>query len=95
MLELQPPTARVIRKGKQTDDNEETEVVIKVEEVVKGDLVRVRPGEKIPIDGIIVDGFSTVDQAITVTESLLLTSEPIKFTVKLSVSLSPFLFLDQ
>lgn len=64
LLELQPPTARVIRDG---DNNE---VVIKVEEVVKGDLVRIRPGEKIPIDGIVVDGYSTVDQSLVTGESV-------------------------
>jgi heavy metal translocating P-type ATPase len=76
LLELQPPTARVIRKDKQVNDNEEdSEVVIKVEEVVKGDLVRVRPGEKIPVDGIIVDGFSTVDQSLVTGESVSVEKE--------------------
>lgn len=62
LLELQPPTARVIRDGK--------EVVVNIEEVVKGDLVRIRPGEKIPVDGIVVDGYSTVDQSLVTGESV-------------------------
>jgi len=62
LLELQPPTARVIRDGE--------EIVVKIEEVSKGDLVRIRPGEKIPIDGKIVDGSSTIDQSLVTGESI-------------------------
>lgn len=62
LLELQPPTARVFRNGK--------EIVVDIEQVVKDDLVRVRPGEKIPVDGIVVDGYSTVDQSLVTGESV-------------------------
>ena len=62
LLKLQPPTARVIRDGE--------EIVIKIEEVSKGDLVRIRPGEKIPVDGRIVDGSSTIDQSLVTGESI-------------------------
>jgi Cu+-exporting ATPase len=59
---LQAKTARVIRGG--------NEVAIPVEEVVIGDLVLVRPGEKVPVDGIIREGRSTVDESMLTGESL-------------------------
>lgn len=63
LLELAPPTARHIR-----DDG--TELDVPVEDLHAGDRVRVRPGDKIPIDGSILDGRSTVDES-------MLTGEPI------------------
>ncbi|WP_449241280.1 heavy metal translocating P-type ATPase [Desulfoscipio gibsoniae] len=59
---LQAKTARVIRNGNETD--------VPVEEVVVGDLVVVRPGEKVPVDGIIKEGHSTVDESMLTGESL-------------------------
>ncbi|MBL4697892.1 MAG: HAD-IC family P-type ATPase, partial [Phycisphaerales bacterium] len=63
LLELAPPTAMLIG-----DDGTDTEVA--VEELKKGDRVRVRPGDKIPIDGVVVDGRSTVDES-------MITGEPV------------------
>src|SRR3989344_2325726 len=48
LLGLQPKTARVVRNGKEID--------LPISEVMVGDFIRVRPGEKIPVDGIIVEG---------------------------------------
>ncbi len=62
LLDMQPPTARVVRDG--------TEEEIDVEEVVVGDQVPVRPGEKVPVDGTVVDGASAVDQSIVTGESI-------------------------
>ncbi|WP_422449313.1 MULTISPECIES: heavy metal translocating P-type ATPase [unclassified Endozoicomonas] len=62
LLGLQARTARVIRAGKELD--------IPVQQVRKGDTLRVRPGEKIPVDGSIVDGMSFVDES-------MLTGEPV------------------
>jgi Cu+-exporting ATPase len=62
LMELQPPTAWVIRDG--------GEVEVPVEQVVVGDRIRVRPGEKIPVDGVIVEGASAVDEAMITGESL-------------------------
>jgi Cu+-exporting ATPase len=59
---LQPRTARVIRDGVETD--------LPVEEVEIGDIVVVRPGEKIPVDGLITDGYSSVDEAMVTGESM-------------------------
>ncbi len=63
LLELAPPTAMLIG-----DDGTDTEVA--VETLKKGDRVRVRPGDKIPIDGIVTDGRSTVDES-------MITGEPV------------------
>src|SRR5450756_1471229 len=61
LIGLQPKTARVRRGG--------TEVDVPVASVVTGDLVVVRPGEKVPVDGVVVSGSSAVDEA-------MLTGEP-------------------
>lgn len=65
LIGLQPKTARVIRDG--------TEMDIPIEDVVPGDTIRVRPGEKIPVDGIIIEGHSTIDES-------MLTGEPLPVT---------------
>src|SRR5690349_15095735 len=59
---LQARTARVIRDGVEQD--------IPVEAVQVGDLVRVRPGEKVPVDGVITEGRSTLDESMLTGESL-------------------------
>src|SRR3712207_4717915 len=61
LLGLTPPTARVLRDG--------TEVDVPLEEVRVGDLVRVRPGEKIPVDGEVTAGSSTVEESMLTGES--------------------------
>lgn len=62
LLGLQAKTARVIRDGKEMD--------LPVEEVLVGDVILVRPGEKVPVDGVIVDGSSSVDESMLTGESL-------------------------
>lgn len=62
LLDLQAKTARVLRDGQ--------EVEIPVEEVLVGDVVVVRPGDKIPVDGEIVDGRSAIDESMVTGESL-------------------------
>ena len=62
LMGLRAKTARVVRDG--------TEVDIPVEEVEIGALVLVRPGEKIPVDGAIVDGHSTLDESMLTGESI-------------------------
>ncbi len=62
LLGLQAKTARVIRDGKDTD--------IPIDEVIEGDLIRVRPGEKIPVDGVITEGASSIDESMITGESI-------------------------
>ncbi len=62
LIGLQAKTARVIRDGK--------EIEIETEEVVPGDIVLVRPGEKIPVDGILIEGSSAIDESMLTGESL-------------------------
>ena len=62
LVGLQPRNARVFRNGQEID--------IVVEEVVPGDVVTVRPGEKIPVDGILKSGSSAVDESMLTGESL-------------------------
>lgn len=61
LLGLQAKTARVIRGKKELD--------IPIEEVTVGDMIRVRPGEKIPVDGVIVEGTSSIDESMVTGES--------------------------
>lgn len=62
LMGLQAKTARVIRDGREED--------IPIEEVVPGDVIVVRPGEKIPVDGRILEGDSAVDESMLTGESL-------------------------
>jgi heavy metal translocating P-type ATPase len=62
LMALQPATARIMRGGKEEE--------VAIDEVRVGDLVRVRPGEAIPVDGMVEDGFSTVDQSLVTGEHI-------------------------
>ncbi|RIH64735.1 cadmium-translocating P-type ATPase [Mariniphaga sediminis] len=62
LLNLVPPVARIIRNGQEEE--------IPLEEVQEGNILRVRPGEKIPVDGIVTDGNAVVDES-------MITGEPI------------------
>ncbi len=62
LMGMRAKTARVVREG--------TEQEVPVDEVRVGDLVLVRPGEKIPVDGVVVDGRSAVDESMLTGESL-------------------------
>jgi len=62
LLNLAPKTARVLRDGGEAD--------IPLEQVQAGDRLRVRPGEKIPVDGLVLEGNSSVDESMITGESL-------------------------
>lgn len=62
LLELQAETARVLRRGQEKE--------VPIEEVVVGDLVRIRPGERIPVDGVVVAGYSAVDESFVTGEPI-------------------------
>ena len=62
LIGLRPTSARVVRDGEEVD--------IPVDQVVSGDVVLIRPGEKIPVDGVVTDGYSAVDESMLTGESM-------------------------
>ena len=62
LLDLQPRTAKVIREGQ--------EVEIPVEQIQEEEILMIRPGEKIPTDGIVIEGSSSIDESAITGESL-------------------------
>jgi len=70
LMGLRPKTAHVIRPGS------EEEVEVPVESVALGDLVVVRPGERMPVDGVVVEGRSAVDESMLTGESLPVDKKP-------------------
>lgn len=73
LMGLQPKTARVLR---QAQDKSAKEIDIPIEEVVAGDIVIVRPGEKIPVDGVLTSGSSSVDESMLTGESIPVEKNP-------------------
>jgi P-type Cu+ transporter len=65
LLDLSPKTARILRDNKEED--------VPLEGVKPGDRLRVRPGEKIPVDGVVLEGTSSVDEAMITGESMPIT----------------------
>ncbi|MBN2043619.1 MAG: copper-translocating P-type ATPase [Anaerolineales bacterium] len=68
LIGLKPKTARIVRDGAEQE--------IPADEVLVGDIVIVRPGEKLPVDGVVVDGRSTVDESMLTGESLPVAKGP-------------------
>lgn len=68
LLDLQSSTARVVRDGREQD--------VAIDEVQSGDLIRVRPGERLPVDGEVVEGQSYIDESMLTGEPLAVSREP-------------------
>jgi len=68
LLGLAPKTARVIRDGRESD--------LPLDQVVAGDLLRVRPGDRVPVDGVVIEGRSAVDESMLTGESLPVEKTP-------------------
>ena len=68
LLDLSPKKARVLRDGREED--------IPLEQVTPGDRLRVRPGEKVPVDGIVLEGSSGVDESMITGESIPVSKGP-------------------
>lgn len=68
LIGLQARTARLIRNGREVD--------VPIAEVMIGDVILVRPGEKIPVDGEVISGTSTVDEAMVTGESVAVKKQP-------------------
>lgn len=62
LIGLRPQTAKVIRNGNEVD--------IPIDDVAVGEIIIVRPGEKIPVDGIVLEGYSSIDESMLTGESL-------------------------
>lgn len=69
LLDLAPKMARIIRADGKEED-------VHLSQVHKGDLLRVRPGEKVPVDGIVVEGHSSIDQSMVTGESVPVEKNP-------------------
>jgi P-type Cu+ transporter len=63
LLKLSPKTARLVRA-------DGTEIDVPVEHIARGDILRVRPGEKVPVDGVVTDGASSVDESLVSGEPI-------------------------
>lgn len=68
LMGLRAKTAHVVRDGDEID--------IPIDEVLVGDVISVRPGEKIPVDGVVIEGHSSVDESMLTGESLPLEKRP-------------------
>ena len=68
LIGLQPKTARVVRDGQEMD--------VPIEDVQRGDVIRVRPGEKIPVDGEVLEGQSSVDESMLTGEPMPVSKSP-------------------
>ncbi len=62
LIGMQAKTARIIKDGKEQD--------IPIDQVQIGDVIRVRPGEKVPVDGVIIEGSSSIDESMVTGESI-------------------------
>ena len=69
LLGLKAKTARVVRDGKE-------EIDVSVDDVVVGDIIIVKPGEKVAVDGVIIEGESSVDESMITGESIPVTKRP-------------------
>jgi Cu+-exporting ATPase len=68
LLDLTPKTARILRDGREED--------VPLDRVVSGDRLRVRPGEKVPVDGTVLEGTSGIDEAMITGESIPVSKGP-------------------
>ena len=86
LIELQPRTARVIRskdplslEGEGRDESEypsDQHIDVSIDDIVVGDRIIVRPGERIPVDGVVETGTSTVDESMLTGESVPVSKQP-------------------
>jgi Cu+-exporting ATPase len=80
LLNLAPKKALVIREGKETE--------IPVEQVVPGDVIVVKPGSSIPVDGVVIDGASTVDESMVTGESMPVTKRAQDAVIGATINIS-------
>ncbi len=73
LIALQPATAFVLRQGVEQE--------VRIEDIGMGDIVIVKPGQRIPADGIVVEGYSSVDESMVTGESILVEKNPGKMVI--------------
>ena len=83
LLDLSPKTATVLRDGEER--------VIPAEEIHTGDVVLLKPGERVPVDGVVLEGSSAVDQSALTGESIPVTKDEGKAVMSASVNMTGFL----
>ena len=83
LLDLSPKTATVLRDGEER--------VIPAEEILTGDVVLLKPGERVPVDGVVLEGSSAVDQSALTGESIPVTKDEGKAVMSASVNMTGFL----
>ena len=83
LLDLSPKTATVLRDGEER--------VIPAEEILTGDVVLPKPGERVPVDGVVLEGSSAVDQSALTGESIPVTKDEGKAVMSASVNMTGFL----
>lgn len=83
LMGLAPKTGLVLRDGQET--------AIPIEEIVVGDVVLVRPGEKIPVDGVILEGATSIDESMLTGESLPVEKQPGDSVVGASINKNGFI----
>lgn len=83
LLDLSPKTATVLRDGEER--------VIPAEEILTGDVVLLKPGERVPVDGVVLEGSSAIDQSALTGESIPVTKDEGKAVMSASVNMTGFL----
>jgi len=83
LMGLSPKTATVIR-----DDNE---VVVKIEDVIVGDIIVVKPGEKIPVDGEVISGLTSIDESMITGESIPISKKEGSVVIGASINKTGFI----
>lgn len=83
LLDLSPKTATVLRDGEER--------IVPAEEIVIGDVVLLKPGERIPVDGVVLEGSSAVDQSALTGESIPVTKDEGQPVMSASVNMTGFL----
>ena len=83
LLDLSPKTATVLRDGEER--------VIPAEEILTGDVVLLKPGERVPVDGVVLEGSSAVDESALTGESIPVTKDEGKAVMSASVNMTGFL----
>ena len=83
LLDLSPKTATVLRDGEER--------VIPAEEILTGDVVLLKPGERVPVDGVVLEGSSAVDQSALTGESIPVAKDEGKAVMSASVNMTGFL----